>query len=120
MATYAATKAFEAHLVEALAAELPGTGVRATAVLPGPTRTEFRVAGDASGPPRGVPKDDPETVVRAAWVALDRGRPRASVGRVARLGAVGGRLLPRRAVTRLVARWGRPRTSPRGAGAPPD
>lgn len=109
MATYAATKAFEAHLVDALAAELAGTGVRATVVLPGPTRTEFRVAGDSSGPPRGIRKDDPEDVVRAAWEALDRGRPRASVGRLARLGAVGSRVLPRRVVTRLVARWGRPR-----------
>ena len=41
MATYAATKAFELHLVEGLAGEVAGTGVRVVAVCPGPTRTEF-------------------------------------------------------------------------------
>ena len=41
MATYSATKAFELHFAEAVAEELRGTGVRALAVCPGPTRTEF-------------------------------------------------------------------------------
>ena len=49
MATYAATKAFELHLAEALAEELRGTGVHAIAVCPGPTRTEFSLSGRRAG-----------------------------------------------------------------------
>ena len=41
MATYAATKAFVLHFTEALAQELHGTGSRALALCPGPTKTEF-------------------------------------------------------------------------------
>ncbi len=41
MATYYATKAFVLSFTEALAAELRGTGVTATASCPGPVATEF-------------------------------------------------------------------------------
>ncbi len=41
-ATYGATKAFVCSLTDALHEELRGTGVTATAVLPGFTRTEFQ------------------------------------------------------------------------------
>ena len=52
MATYAATKAFELHFTEALAEELRGTGVRAVAVCPGPTRTEFTLSAGGSTVPK--------------------------------------------------------------------
>jgi short-subunit dehydrogenase len=42
LATYAATKAYVTHFTEAIHQELAGTGVTATAVLPGYTRTEFQ------------------------------------------------------------------------------
>jgi short-subunit dehydrogenase len=42
LATYAATKAYVTHFTEAVHQELKGTGVTATAVLPGFTRTEFQ------------------------------------------------------------------------------
>ncbi len=41
-ATYAATKAFVCSFTESLHDELPGTGVCATASIPGFTRTEFQ------------------------------------------------------------------------------
>jgi short-subunit dehydrogenase len=48
MATYYASKAFVLSFTEALATELRGTGVTATASCPGPTASEFGdVAGDA-------------------------------------------------------------------------
>ena len=77
MATYAATKAFELHLTEAIAAELRGTGVRALAVCPGPTRTQFGLHAGTTGGHWAIPFDDTDLVVRATWRALAGGRPRA-------------------------------------------
>ena len=51
MATYAATKAFALHFAEAVAEELRGTGVRAVAVCPGPTRTEFTMSNGGGAHP---------------------------------------------------------------------
>lgn len=54
MATYAATKAFVLHWTLALAEDLKDGGVRALAVCPGPTRSNFfRAAGFASPPLEG-------------------------------------------------------------------
>lgn len=47
MAVYHATKAFVLSWSEALATELDGTGVTATALCPGPTDTDFFAKGDA-------------------------------------------------------------------------
>jgi short-subunit dehydrogenase len=104
MATYAATKAFELHLTEALAEELRGTGVRALAVCPGPTRTEFTLVASGPRPSRSaIPFDDVDLVVRATWRALAAGRSRAPTGLVARASLLGGRLLPRGLVVRAAA-----------------
>lgn len=103
MATYAATKAFELHLTEAIAEELRGTGVRAIAVCPGPTRTEFTMSGGAGTTMRGVPFDDVGLVVRATWRALAAGRSRVPTGRVARASLLASRFLPRRLIVRGAA-----------------
>lgn len=104
MATYAATKAFELHWTEAVAEELRGTGVRALAVCPGPTRTEFTLsAGEGSSMPSIVPFDDVDLVVRATWRALAAGRRRAPTGLVARASMLASRLLPRGLVLRIAA-----------------
>lgn len=100
-ATYAASKVFELHLTEALAEELRGTGVRAVAVCPGPTRTEFTLSsGSGRATHWAVPFDDPDLVVRAAWRALARGRSRAPAGFVSRGSLLAGRLVPRSLVVR--------------------
>lgn len=44
--TYSATKAFVVSFTDALASELKGTGVVATSLCPGLTRTEFHERGD--------------------------------------------------------------------------
>jgi short-subunit dehydrogenase len=98
MATYAATKAFELHLTEAIAAELRGTGVRALAVCPGPTHTEFGLHAGTGGTHWAIPFDDTDLVVRATWRALADGRPRAATGLVARASMLASRLLPRRLI----------------------
>lgn len=103
MATYAATKAFELHWTEAIAEELRGTGVRALAVCPGPTRTEFTLSGGGSSTYPAIPFDDVDLVVRATWRALAAGRRRAPTGLVARGSMLAARLLPRGLVLRAAA-----------------
>ena len=103
MATYAATKAFELHLTEAIAAELHGTGVRALAVCPGPTRTEFGLHAGTTGGRWAIPFDDTDLVVRATWRALAGGRPRAATGVVSRGSMLASRLLPRGLIVRGAA-----------------
>jgi short-subunit dehydrogenase len=105
MATYGASKAFALHFAEAVAEELRGTGVRALAVCPGPTRTEFALsAGAAEGTVKwAVPYDEPRLVVRATWRAVADGRRRAPVGLVSRGSMLAGRLLPRGLVLRAAA-----------------
>ena len=96
MATYAATKAFELHLTEAIAAELRGTGVRALAVCPGPTRPSSACTPGRRRA-RAIPFDDPDLVRPRHLAGAGRrppaGRHRAPVSRGSMLGS---RLLPAR------------------------
>ena len=102
-ATYAATKAFERSLTLALAEELRGSGVRAIAVCPGPTSTEFGVVAGTKGMAGWVRRDTPEDVVAATWRALARGRSEVPTGAVARLSRLARALLPERLVIRIGA-----------------
>ena len=103
MATYAATKAFVLHFTEALAVELKGTGVRAMALCPGPTRTEFEdVAGVSALFDKSVPMSA-AAVVRSALRTLDRGHAICVPGAHNLVLAQGNRLVPRAAVRRIVA-----------------
>jgi short-subunit dehydrogenase len=70
-AVYAATKAFLYSLSLSLQAELAGTGVTCTAVLPGPTRSEFHARAGLGARARGATA---ESVARAAWRAAKAGR----------------------------------------------
>lgn len=103
MATYAATKAFELHWLRAVAHELRGSGVRAVAVCPGPCDTEFSTGAGGDVVPRMIPRERPETVVRATWRALAAGRTVVAVGAVARAARVANVVLPERAVVAVAA-----------------
>lgn len=102
-ATYGATKAFVTSFTEALADELRGTGVHATALCPGFTRTEFHEAN--VWPVDRVPGPmwlSVEQVVAAGLAAVERGRPRSVPGAQYKALAAATRLAPRglvRAVT---------------------
>jgi short-subunit dehydrogenase len=101
--TYSAHKAWVSAFTEALAGDLHGTGVTATAVCPGLVRTEFheRAALDLTALPRAVWLDAP-TVVRSALRAARRRR--VLVTPTVRYGVVIGiaRVLPRRWIRRAL------------------
>jgi len=103
--TYAATKAFDLVLAEALWEELREHGVDVLAFCPGATRTPAFLATNPR--PTGVvsaPLMDPEATVAEALAALGR-RPTHIAGRANRLAAfVLHRLLPRRALIGLMSR----------------
>lgn len=84
LATYAASKRYVLDFTRALWHETRGTGVRVTAICPGPTDTGFfRAAGDHDGTIPGR-RRRPDQVVRTAFRALERHRPVAVDGPVNR------------------------------------
>lgn len=103
LAVYGATKAYVLSFTEALAEELRGTGVTATAFCPGPTRTNF---GTAAGLEEDSPFDDyaadVRSVARAALDAAYRGAPVEIEGWRNRLVAWVAQVAPR-ALTRSIA-----------------
>ena len=107
LSTYAATKAFDRFFAEALAAEMAASGVKVTALCPGPTESEFfEVAGAAKFRGRGV--QDVNEVARRAVRALRRGQRTIIPNASGRLSAAAVRFLPTRWITALVERAARP------------
>jgi hypothetical protein len=109
MATYYASKAFVVSFTEALATELRGSGVTATASCPGPTATEFgEVAGSRRSKlfRRGVAEAAP--VAKHAYQAMLAGRVIAIPGLMNKVLAVSSRFVPRAMVRNSAARLNRP------------
>jgi uncharacterized protein len=97
-ATYSASKAFVLTFTQALGADLHGTGVTATALCPGPVRTEFAgVAGmskEASALPEFVWVSSPD-VAEAGVRGLEHGKGVVIPGALNKATAIGGHLTPR-------------------------
>jgi short-subunit dehydrogenase len=71
---YNASKSFVQSFVEALHDEMRGTGVTVTALMPGPTATNFFRRADMPDTVIGrMPKDDPARVARQGYDAMMRG-----------------------------------------------
>ncbi len=108
-AGYSASKAFVLAYTRAMAAELRGSGVVATALCPGPVDTEFaeaaglgdEQAGDALPRFMWVPAPD---VAAAGIEGIERGRSVVIPGVANRVGAMLAHLAPRRALLPLLAR----------------
>lgn len=103
MATYGATKAFVLSFSSALAEEVGGSGVRVTALCPGPVPTGFQAAaGIEPGMERvaALSADETARAGLAAWAAGDMVCVPGAVNRV-HTSAVG--LLPRRFVTKTIS-----------------
>jgi short-subunit dehydrogenase len=106
MAVYYATKAYVLSFTEALAEELRGTGVTATAFCPGAFSSGFQsVAGlEGSRLVRGRRLPTSADMASAALAAMDRGTVVAVPGALNKAGAVAPRFAPRPFVRRMV-RW---------------
>lgn len=104
-ATYGASKAFVLHWTVALNQELRGTDVRALAVCPGPTQTNFfRAAGLEEGSVSPSLSMSPEEVVELAMRALGAGRSQVVTGWKNKVYAFAASKLPKPLAARLGAR----------------
>jgi NADP-dependent 3-hydroxy acid dehydrogenase YdfG len=93
-ATYCGTKHFVVGFSEAVRAELRGTGVEVSCVMPGVVNTEL---SSGLSPARGVRNAEPDEVAQAIVEALEHPRFDVFVPRaIGRIGPIMG-LLPRRA-----------------------
>lgn len=108
MAAYGGSKGFMSNFTEGLAWELRGTGVTATLLAPGSTRTDFFEIG-------GVPVEkmmkyllEPEVVAGAAVQGVDRARLRVIPGWLNRVAVSSQRFVPRWLVGRVAYRLLRP------------
>ncbi len=103
---YYASKAFVLSFTEAIANELRGTGVTATALCPGPTPTEFQKRANV-GKVRGLKlmmRVNPDAVVRAGYHGMLKGKPVVVPGALNNVIIFLLRLAPRRMVTAAVRR----------------
>lgn len=98
MAVYYAAKAYVLSLTSGLAVELRGTGVTATALCPGPTRTEWDSVARAGNLRlfRWIPPADARSVAEAGIAAMLAGRATIVPGFVNKILAFFGQLPPRR------------------------
>jgi short-subunit dehydrogenase len=104
--TYYASKAFVLSFTEAIANELHGTGVTATALCPGPVQTGFQAranVGDLRGL-RLLMRTTPEEVVRAGFDGMIRGKPAVIPGALNNVIVFLIRFFPRSFVTGVVRR----------------
>lgn len=102
-AVYYATKAYVLSLSEALYQETKGTGVRVSALCPGPTATEFFEVAGAPNSKLAKVAVPAAGVVAAGLKGLDGNSPIVIPGFANKAGAFGTRLMPRSALRRIVA-----------------
>jgi uncharacterized protein len=110
-ATYAASKAFLLSFSEALRYELRDTGVTVTALMPGPTDTEFfdRAGMQGTKLREQTAKDDPAEVAREGFEALMAGKDKVIAGSAKnKAQAAAGRVLPETAKARVQAKQTEP------------
>jgi short-subunit dehydrogenase len=109
-AVYNASKSFVQSFALALRNELKDTGVTVTALMPGPTDTEFFERADMLDTKVGAgEKDDPADVARDGFEALMAGEERVvSASLTTKLQGKGSRLLPDSAKAAMHRRMAEP------------
>ncbi|HEY0043007.1 MAG TPA: SDR family oxidoreductase [Allosphingosinicella sp.] len=104
MAVYFATKAYVLSLTEALHQEVKGTGVKVSALCPGPTATEFGDVAGMRGKSFDMVSADARSVVAAGLKGLDANKAVVVPGLLNKISAQSNRIVPRAAMRRIVAR----------------
>jgi uncharacterized protein len=109
-ATYAASKAFVLSFAEAVRHELKDTGVTVTALMPGPTDTDFfDRAGMQDTPVGAADKDDPADVARDGFEALMAGKDHVVAGsRMNKAQTAAAKVMPERLKAAAHARMTEP------------
>jgi uncharacterized protein len=109
-ATYAASKAFLLSFAEAIRFELTDTGVTVTALMPGPTDTDFfRRAGLHDTKVGQGPKDDPSDVAADGFAAMMAGDDHVIAGSLKNsIQVAAAKVMPERAKTAAHARQTEP------------
>ncbi|NAS22100.1 SDR family NAD(P)-dependent oxidoreductase [Herbidospora sp. NEAU-GS84] len=109
-AVYAASKAFLYSFAESIREELKDTGVTVTALLPGPTDTDFfRRAGMEDTKIASADKDDPAEVARQGFEALMAGDDHVVAGSKKNLAqTMAGKVLPETMKARMTRRMTEP------------
>ena len=104
MSVYYATKAFVLSFSQALTRELKGTGVKVTALCPGPIRTNFDNAADLgeSGLFKNLKVWDPDTVAEFGYKNMKKGKSLCVCGFLNKLIVFANRLAPRSLVRNMV------------------
>ncbi|MFJ9770532.1 SDR family NAD(P)-dependent oxidoreductase [Kitasatospora sp. NPDC101157] len=95
-AVYNASKSFLQSFAQALQNELKDTGVTVTALMPGPTETDFFRRADMTDTKLGQEdKDDPAQVARQGFEALMAGKDKVTAGSLkTRAQAAANKVLP--------------------------
>jgi short-subunit dehydrogenase len=102
MAVYYATKAFVLSFTEALHHELKGSGIKVSALCPGPTVSEFGEVAGSKSPALERIKGPADAVVRAGLKGLDRNKAIVIPGWPNKVTAQVNRILTRAAMRRIV------------------
>ena len=102
-AVYFATKAYVLSFTEALHQELKASGVKVSALCPGPTATEFGAVAGFTSARFDRLSADARSVVAAGLKGLDRNQAIVIPGLTNKLSAQSNRLLPRAAMRHIVA-----------------
>ena len=103
MAVYFASKAFVLSFTEALHQEMRATGIKVTALCPGPTATEFGEVAGAKGANFSRFSSDARAVVSAGLAGLERNQAIVIPGLMNKTTAMSTRFIPRAALRRIVA-----------------
>jgi hypothetical protein len=104
MAVYYATKAYVLSFTEALHHELKGSGIRVSALCPGPTHSEFSDVADSHSPTLERMKMPAAPVVAAGLDGLDRNKAVVIPGLKNKIGAQMSRFLPRSTMRNIIGR----------------